>query len=236
MSKKDKKGKNQKSRLPLVVSLLLVAGILISYFVFPEVQSFFNEAWSVLTSDDEKKIEAWVSGFGWMGPVVLVLAMIAQMFLLVIPSVLLMVVSILAYGPVWGSLIIFISIFAASSVGYAIGSYFGSSLVDKIIGQKSEQKVADFLEDYGFWAVIVTRLNPFLSNDAISFVGGLLQMGYWKFMGATMVGITPLTLFIAYFGGSTEGLKKGLLWGSLVSLVAFGLYVWWDKKRRNKTE
>ena len=235
MSKQDKKtAKDQKSRLPLIISLLLVGSVLVSYFVFPEVQSFFNEAWNVLTSDDEERIESWVSGFGWMGPVVLILAMIAQMFLLVIPSVLLMVVSILAYGPVWGSLIIFISIFAASSVGYAIGSYFGSSLVNRIIGKKSEQKIEDFLEDYGFWAVIVTRLNPFLSNDAISFVGGLLQMGYWKFIGATMVGITPLTLFIAYFGGSTEGLKTGLLWGSLVSLAAFGLYVWWDKKWRNK--
>ena len=218
----------------MVISLLLVGSLLVSYFVIPEVQSFFNEAWNVLTSDDEEQIQNWVSGFGWMGPVVLVVAMIAQMFLLVIPSVLLMVVSILAYGPIWGSLIIFISIFAASSVGYAIGNYFGGSLVNKIIGRKSEQKIADFLEDYGFWAVIVTRLNPFLSNDAISFVGGLLQMGYWKFIGATLLGITPLTLFIAYFGGSTEGLKTGLLWGSLVSLVAFGLYIWWDKKWRNK--
>ena len=235
MSNQDKKPvKSQKSRLPLIISLLMAGSIVVSYFVFPEVQSFCNEAWNVLTSDDEERIESWVSGFGWMGPVVLVLSMIAQMFLLVIPSVLLMVVSILAYGPVWGSLIIFISIFAASSVGYAIGSYFGSSLVNRIIGKKSEQKIADFLEDYGFWAVFVTRLNPFLSNDAISFVGGLLRMGYWKFIGSTLVGITPLTLFIAYFGGSTEGLKTGLLWGSLVSLALFGLYVWWDKKWRNK--
>lgn len=235
MSNQEKKpSEDQKSKLPLVISLLLVVGIVVSYFVFPEVQSFFNEAWDVLTSDDEERIKSWVSGFGWMGPVVLVLTMIAQMFLLVIPTVLLMVVSILAYGPLWGSLIIFAAVFAASSVGYLIGGYFGSSLVNKIIGKKSEQKVEDFLDDYGFWAVIVTRLNPFLSNDAISFVGGLLQMGYWKFIGATLVGIAPLTLFIAYFGGSTDGLKTGLLWGSLVSLVAFGLYVWWDKKLRDK--
>ena len=236
MSNWDKKTcKDKKSRLPVVISLLLVASVLISYFVFPEVKSFFNEAWKVLTSDDQERIESWVSGFGWMGPVVLVLAMIAQMFLLIIPSVLLMVVAILAYGPVWGSVIVFTSVFAASSVGYVIGDYFGDSIVKKIIGAKSEKKVEDFLDDYGFWAVIVTRLNPFLSNDAISFVGGLLQMGYWKFIGATLVGIAPLTLFIAYFGGSTEGLKTGLLWGSLVSLVTFGAYVWWDKKWRDKS-
>lgn len=231
---KNTSSKNRKSRLPLYLSITVVAGLTISYFVFPEMASFFDEAWKVLTSDDEAQIKEWVSGFGWMGPLVLVLAMIAQMFMLIIPSVLLMVVAILAYGPVWGSVIVFAAVFAASSVGYVIGDYFGDSIVKKIIGQKSEKKVEDFLDDYGFWAVIVTRLNPFLSNDAISFVGGLLQMGYWKFIGATLVGIAPLTLFIAYFGKSTEGLKTGLLWGSLASLMAFGLYVWWDKKIRNK--
>tara|TARA_R110002153_G_scaffold77970_3_gene199816 strand:+ start:287 stop:922 length:636 start_codon:yes stop_codon:yes gene_type:complete len=210
----------------------LVFGIVTSYFLIPEVKEFLDEAWSVLTSDDEERVQKWVSGFGWLGPIILVLAMIAQMFLLVVPSILLMVVSVLAYGPIWGSIIIIASVYAASTVGYFIGSYFGDTIVKRIIGKKSEKKVASFLDDYGFWAVIVTRLNPFLSNDAISFVGGLLRMGYWKFMGATLVGIAPLTAFIAIFGKSIDELKMGLLWGSVISLLAFGAYIWWDKKHK----
>ncbi|SFR57329.1 TVP38/TMEM64 family protein [Maribacter stanieri] len=221
-----------KSKLPLYISIALVFGIVTSYFLIPEVKEFLDEAWSVLTSDDEERVQKWVSGFGWLGPIVLVLAMIAQMFLLVVPSILLMVVSVLAYGPIWGSVIIIASVYAASTVGYFIGSYFGDTIVKRIIGKKSEKKVASFLDDYGFWAVIVTRLNPFLSNDAISFVGGLLRMGYWKFMGATLVGIAPLTAFIAIFGKSIDELKMGLLWGSVISLLAFGAYIWWDKKHK----
>ncbi|WP_339725153.1 TVP38/TMEM64 family protein [Maribacter stanieri] len=221
-----------KSKLPLYISIALVLGIVTSYFLIPEVKEFLDEAWSVLTSDDEERVQKWVSGFGWLGPIVLVLAMIAQMFLLVVPSILLMVVSVLAYGPIWGSVIIIVSVYAASTVGYFIGSYFGDTIVKRIIGKKSEKKVASFLDDYGFWAVIVTRLNPFLSNDAISFVGGLLRMGYWKFMGATLVGIAPLTAFIAIFGKSIDELKMGLLWGSVISLLAFGAYIWWDKKHK----
>lgn len=221
-----------KSKLPLYISIALVLGIVTSYFLIPEVKEFLDEAWSVLTSDDEERVQKWVSSFGWLGPIVLVLAMIAQMFLLVVPSILLMVVSVLAYGPIWGSVIIIASVYAASTVGYFIGSYFGDTIVKRIIGKKSEKKVATFLDDYGFWAVIVTRLNPFLSNDAISFVGGLLRMGYWKFMGATLVGIAPLTAFIAIFGKSIDELKMGLLWGSVISLLAFGAYIWWDKKHK----
>jgi len=69
-----------------------------------------------------------------MGPIVLILAMIARIFLLVVPTILLMVGWILVYGPVWGSLIVLASVNAASSVGYLIGGYFGDSIVTKIIG------------------------------------------------------------------------------------------------------
>ena len=224
----------KKSKAPLIVSGIIIIGLVAAYFFIPGVREFFTEAWDVLTSNDEERITEWVSDFGWMGPTMLILAMVAQMFLIVIPSVALMVVSILAYGPIFGSLIIFAAIFTASSVGYFIGRYFGPVIVEKLIGPSNKFKIEDFIEDYGFWAVIVTRINPFLSNDAISFVGGILKMGYWRFIGATLVGIAPLTIFIAIIGKSTDGLKTGLLWGSLVSLAIFILYVWWDKKKRKK--
>lgn len=226
----------KKSKLPLYISALIIVTIVLSYFFIPGVKEFLNEAWEVLTSDDNERIKSWVDNFGWLGPVVLILAMTLQMFLLVIPTIALMVVSVLAYGPVWGSVIILASVFVASSVGYFIGRYFGPVIVDKLIGHKTEKKIGEFIGDYGFWAVIVTRLNPFLSNDAISFVGGILRMGYWRFIGATLLGIAPLTLFIAVIGKSTDQLKTGLLWGSIVSLILFGLYVYWDRRKRKKKD
>ncbi|WP_209402090.1 TVP38/TMEM64 family protein [Pseudozobellia sp. WGM2] len=224
----------QKSRWPLIISIVLLASLVLSYFLIPSVENFFNDAWSVLTSGEQEKTKNWVKQFGAWGPIVLIVAMIAQMFLIIVPTIMLMVVSIVAYGPVWGSFIVLASVFCASSVGYIIGKFLGQGRVEKIIGRKTEKKVEGFLDDYGFWAVIITRLNPFLSNDAISFVGGILNMGYWKFIGATLVGITPLTLFIAILGKSTDNLKTGLLWGSLISLAIFLGYIWWDKKRKQK--
>lgn len=227
----EEKNVNQ-SKLPLYISLGLVTLIVLAYFLFPSAQNFLDEAWGVLTSGDNNRIQQWFKDFGWMAPVLLIIAMVAQMFLIVIPTIALMVVSILAYGPIWGSLIVFVAVFTASSVGYFIGRYFGPVIVEKIIGHKSEKKVADFLEDYGFWAVFITRLNPLLSNDAISFVGGILKMGYRKFISATIIGIAPLTIFIAILGKSTQGLKTGLLWGSIISLILFGAYIYWDKRKR----
>jgi len=191
-----------------------------------------DTAWSILTSDDEQRIQEWVSGFGWFGPILLILAMVVQMFLIVIPTIALMVVSILAYGPMWGSVIVLMAVSVASSVGYFIGRYLGKNFITRLLGENTENKITKFIESYGSWAVIITRLNPFLSNDAISFIAGLLKMGYWKFIGATMVGILPLTVFIAILGKSTDQLKTGLFWGSLASLGLFVCYIFWEKYKK----
>ena len=221
---------DSKSNLPVYLSAALVGGTVALYFLVPDAQAFMDEIWQVLTSNDEQRIKQWVSNFGWLGPIVLTLAMVAQMFLLVIPTILLMIVSILAYGPVWGSVIILCGVFMASSVGYFIGHYLSQTFVMRLLGKKTENNIEQFIELYGFWAVIVTRLNPFLSNDAISFVGGIVKMSYWRFISATMVGILPLTIFIAILGEDINTLKSGLFWGSLVSLVIFIGYVFWNKK------
>jgi len=221
-----------KSKLPLIVSGGIVAALILSYFFIPSVHEFLKNAWDVLTSDDKNRIENWVENFGWVGPLIIILAMVVQMFLIIIPSILLMVVAILAYGPLWGSVLILVAVYAASSVGYVLGRYFGQFFADKILGRKTEKKIEAFVEDYGFWAIAISRFNPFLSNDAISFVAGMLKMSYWKFIAATLVGIVPLAVYIAFIGQSTDQLKSGLLWGSLVSLILFGAYLYWDKKIR----
>jgi uncharacterized membrane protein YdjX (TVP38/TMEM64 family) len=225
-------GTVQKSKAPLYFSLALVGGLLAAYLLIPGIQDFFKEAWEVLSSDDEARIQDWVGQFGWLGPLVIIGAMVLQMFLLVIPTPLLMVVCVLAFGPFWGTLIILVAIFTASSIGYMIGAYLGPPVVGKLLGRKGQRKVEEFIDDYGFWAILVTRLAPFLSNDAVSFVGGMLRMGYWKFISATLLGITPLALLIAWLGQENDRLKEGLLWVSVVSFIGFGGYVWWDRRRK----
>jgi len=221
-----------KSRLPLYLSVSLIAATVAFYFLIPEFQAFMDEAWKVLTSDDQQQIKNWVDDFGWYGPFVLVLAMIIQMFLIIIPSILLMVVSVLAYGPIWGSIINLGAVFLASSIGYIVGISLGQNFVLKLLGKSNERSIEKFIKEFGFWAVVIARLNPFLSNDAISFVAGILKMGYWRFIAATITGILPLTIFIAILGKSTDGLKNGLLIGSIISLVVFGIYYYWKKKQK----
>ena len=229
-----KKSKRKKSRLPLILSTILFALVIGTYFLIPEVKNFITEAFQTLTSEDEERISLWVEQLGIWGPAFIIIAMSLQMFLLIIPSPLLIVISVLAYGPVLGSILSIIAVAVASTLGFLIGKYLGEAFISKLIGKKKEAKMKEMVDRYGTWAVFITRITPVLSNDAISFASGILRMKYLKFLGATLAGITPLTLLIAYFGETNERLKWGLFWVSLISLILLFAYIIYDRKKQSK--
>lgn len=87
-------------KLPLIISFSLVGILVTCYFIIPSFQGFINEAFDVLTSDDQKRITQWVAQFKLAGPIVLILIMVVQMFLFVVPNVFRMMVTMICYGPV----------------------------------------------------------------------------------------------------------------------------------------
>ncbi|QCR22957.1 TVP38/TMEM64 family protein [Pontibacter sp. SGAir0037] len=230
----ENKGETKQSKWPLVLTGLILVGLVASYFFIPAFQETIREGWQVMTSGEEERISEWVNQFGFWGPFFIILAMVAQMFLLVVNVVLLMLVAILAYGPIWGSLIAIVAVLVASTIAYLIGHGLGEAGVSRLIGSKAEKKVEGFVEEYGIWAVVIARISPFLSNDAVSFVAGLAGMGYIKFISATLGGIIPLTVLLAWLGENNDRLKSGLIWVSAVSLAGFIGYVLYDKYVRKK--
>ncbi|RAK65898.1 TVP38/TMEM64 family protein [Hymenobacter edaphi] len=220
------------THLPLYITLGILGALLAAYFFWPAFQQQLQAGWAALRSGEQAQVAAWVRQFGFWGPVVLVLAMVAQMFLFVINNALLILVAVLAYGPWWGSLLAWVGVLTASSLGYWIGRSLGEAFIIRLLGEKAEHKVADFVTRYGAGAVALARLTPIVSNDAISFVAGVARMGYLKFISVTAVAIIPLIGLLAYLGQDSDRLKTGLLWVSGGGLLLFGGYIWWDKKHR----
>lgn len=227
-SQKDGKGKHNNALF--WISLILLAGLVASYFIFPAFKEGVNEAFDVITSEDEDRIRSWVKQFGLLGPVVLILAMIAQMFLFIVPNLLLFIIAILCYGPVWGSLICLAGVFASSSLGFVIGRRLGPRAIDRFVSKKAQGKISLFVRRYGVNAIAIARLSS-LASDALGFVAGILEMEYKKFITATMAGITPVILLIAIFGKNGK-VEKGLLWIAGISLVILVVYIILDKKKR----
>jgi uncharacterized membrane protein YdjX (TVP38/TMEM64 family) len=227
-----KDNKVKPSKLPITISLSLLAVLVACYFLIPSFKDTINEVFKVLTSDDEERIKAWVKRFGMAGPLVLIIIMVAQMFLFVVPNVLLMMIAIIMYGPIWGAVISFVGVFVSSSVGYTIGRRLGPVTVNKLISVKTQIKISEFVEHYGVAAIAITRISS-LSNDSLSIVAGLLKMSYRKYILATLCGITPLITLLALYGRSGR-IERALIWIAAISLVLLIIYIFVDKKIKKK--
>ncbi|HTE23191.1 TVP38/TMEM64 family protein [Flavitalea sp.] len=218
---------------PLIISVSLLGILIGCYFLIPSFQDFIKEGFDVLTSDDQQRISKWVGGLGWAGPVLLILIMVFQMFLFVVPNILLMIVAIVSYGPVWGGLISLLGVFASSSLGYLIGKHLGPVTVQKFMSEKAQKKASEFIKEYGVIAIAITRLSS-LSNDSLSIVAGLLKMKYHKYILATLCGITPLIVLLAIYGNNGK-ILTALIWIAAVSLVLLIIYIIISRRKKRKS-
>ncbi|GAA4319829.1 VTT domain-containing protein [Pontixanthobacter gangjinensis] len=221
-------------KISYILTLSTVAGLLILYFAHSSFQEFLNETWDILWSNDEEKISAHFESFGFWGPVAIIIVMILQIFLVVFPSWLPMIVAVLAYGFWGGALISIAGVYCASTIAFYLGKWLGEDNLEKVMGKSKNKKVEYWVSEYGFWTIAIFRISPFLSNDAISIIAGMLSMKYRKFILATLTGIIPLSFAIAYFGQDTTSLKNGLYWIGGAGIVIYGLYVYIDYRKRKK--
>ncbi|SFN72441.1 TVP38/TMEM64 family protein [Salegentibacter flavus] len=221
-------------KISYILTATIILGLLIAYFTYPPFGDFINKSWEILLSKDEERIRDYFKGFGFWGPLAIVILMILQIFLIVFPSWLPMIVAVMAYGFIGGVLISVIGVFLASSLGYTIGRLLGEDNLAKILGKNKNKKVNNMVEEYGFWAIALFRVSPFLSNDAISIIAGMLTMSYRKFILATLSGIIPLAIAIGYFAEDPDTLKNGLYWIGGVGFVMYGLYIYVDRRKQRK--
>lgn len=222
------------SRKTLLVTSVLVLIILLScYFFIPAVNGGINEAFEILTSGDEARIKDWVSDFGLWGPLVIIVGMVASMFLFVVPNLLLLIISSVSYGPLWGSLISLVAVFISSTVAYSLGYWIGPSVLKRLVGSNVHEKMTRLVRMYGVGVIVLFRMSPLLSNEAISFIPALLRMKYKKFILATLAGSVPVIAILAYTAGEGN-FKTVMIWLSIISLVGYVVYLFIGQRVRSR--
>jgi uncharacterized membrane protein YdjX (TVP38/TMEM64 family) len=226
----------QPSRLTWLIPVGIIALLVLLYFVWPSYQNLVDQTYQMVRRGDREALQNWVSGCGVWGVLLVYALMIAQTLLAFIPSLLVTLVPVLAYGSFWGGVVAWSGLLLAAWVAYGIGRMLGTVTVERFIGHETEQRVEEFVSRYGVWGVIAARVSPALSTDAVSFVAGLIKMGFWRFSFATALGTLPLVALIAFLGRDVERLRGGLIWVSVISLGLFVAYVLWDRRRARSAE
>lgn len=218
-----------------ILSGSILLGLIITYFLYDPFKDFIDQTFEVLISEDKDRIHEYFKQFGFWGPLAIIVFIILQMFLIVFPSWLPIIVAVMAYGFWWGVLISLSGIVIASTLGYFIGLKLKGVLLKKILGEKKMEKMDFWIQNYAFGTVVLFRISPYLSNDGISFIAGMVDMNYKKFMMATLVGIIPLAFAVGYFSQDISTLENGLYWVGGGGLVIYAIYIYFDYKKRKKS-
>ena len=185
------------------------------------------------------------------GPLGLILAMVLQSLISPIPSELLLSIAGAAYieffGLYEGFIIAFIASFIGSIIGamicYYIGLYFQSWLESRV-SLKELDTFSQFIENYGIWAIVITRLTPFIPFDAISYVAGFVKLKNRDFIIGTIVGLVPRISFYLLIGSEVvnlaeEDLTLGLTVFVIILISLFGLMFLIERvlsKKQNNSE
>lgn len=198
------------------VSLLAAFGF--SYLFIGAVSEETNQAVRVLASGDAGVLRDYILSYGAWAPVVSAGLMVLQALLAFLPSFILAFANGLAFGVFWGGMLSLTSAALAAAISFGIAHALGRTPIEAMIGKRSLGSADKWFVKYGAYAVLISRLIPVVSFDAISYAAGLTRMSFFKFLLATVVGMTPATFVYSYLGEQAPQYMD-------VLLVAFGVII-----------
>lgn len=221
-----------KKYFSFILSGFIIVGLVTLYFVHPPFQEEVDRAWDILLSEDQERVRRYVKQFGVWGPVAIIVFTVLQMFLIVFPSLIPIIVAVLAYGFWWGILISLAGVAVASTIGYFIGRKLKHFVINSLISESTYEKSEYWISNYAYGTVVLFRVSPLFSNDGISFIAGIFGMSYRKYMAATFTGMVPLSIAVGYFSSDIDRLEQGLYWIGGIGTLLYGVYIYFDNKKR----
>ena len=212
--------------------MLLLVGIglvIICLILFYEtVWRFLGDIFAAFRSTET--VREYIAGFGALAPVISGLLMVFQSVLAPLPAFLLTIANGALFGFWWGLLLSWSSAMLGAALCFYITRWLGAKPVSRIISAPVVDKTNLFLEKYGSYAILIARLIPVISFDAVSYVAGLTRMRFIGFWVATGIGQLPATVVYSYLGDNISGYTKLLLWGFGI-VMSVSIVIWLVRNR-----
>ncbi|WAP71424.1 TVP38/TMEM64 family protein [Jiella pelagia] len=182
-----------------------------------------------------------IERLGVWGPLAIIGLMAAAIVMSPIPSGPIALVAGAAYGPLWGTAYVAIGAETGALIAFTIARHLGyewlrrwpsaQALFDRLGQDRSQNRLMAI--------VFASRLVPFISFDAVSYVAGLTPLSFWRFAIATVTGIVPLSFAFAYFGeqafsANSERLMLLLLLAGGITLLPMAVKLMRNHMRKGR--
>ena len=198
-----------------LILLLAIALVLVAYFAVPGFHSFVNEAIAVLGSADLDAVAEYIRSFGAYAVAFSFALMVFSSVLAPLPAFMITLSNAAIFGWWQGAILSWASAMAGAALCFVLARGLGRDVVEKIAGKGALAGVEGYFKKYGTRTILICRLLPFVSFDAVSYFAGLTPMGFLAFFVATGIGQTPATIVYSYVGGMLTGGAKWLMIGLL---------------------
>jgi len=174
----------------IISIVVLILTILDKTFLFKTIRDFFIVP---------------LLEIGFWAVFIFLLLMVIQSLIAPIPSELVLLSGAMIFG-FWGGTILgiigsmlsaWITYYVSNRGGRAILDATGEklSLADRMISIMDE-----WIESWGFWAIMVGRAVPVIMFDPVSYAAGLSNIKPKQYYFATLIGSIPRAIFYAYLG------------------------------------
>jgi uncharacterized membrane protein YdjX (TVP38/TMEM64 family) len=101
----------------------------------------------------------------------------------------------------WGALPMLLVFWLLSALlAYWLAERFGRPLARRLIGEERLARAERLVARGGSGALLSMRVIPLIPFNAISYAAGITRVPIVRFAWTTVVGILPLTVFVAYLG------------------------------------
>lgn len=228
------KNKNNLTRLGI---LLAAAVLLIVYLTVPAVNSFVNDAIAVLGSANLDRVADYIRSFGGWAMAFAFALMVFSSILAPLPAFMITLSNAAIFGWWQGAILSWSSAMVGAALCFFLARGLGRDVVEKFAGKGALASVEGYFQKYGTKTILVCRLLPFVSFDAVSYFAGLTPLKFWPFFIATGVGQLPATIVYSYVGGMLTGGAKLLMIGllclfSLAILVSIIRQIYVDRQAK----
>ncbi len=206
----------------IILLIVCVAGIV--YLAVPSVNDWINHAASVLGSANVDAVIEYIRSFGPYAMVFSFFLMVFSSLIAPLPAFMITLSNAAIFGWWQGAILSWSSAMVGAALCFLLARGLGRDVVEKFAGKGALASVESYFKKYGTKTILVCRLLPFVSFDAVSYFAGLTPLKFLPFFIATGIGQTPATIVYSYVGGMLTGGARIMMTG-LLCLFALSILV-----------
>ncbi len=193
--------------------ILLAGGLLATLLLVPWSR------WALLLVE-------WIRDAGLVGVIVYSIAYVAATLLL-LPGSILTAGAGLAYGPLWGTLLVSPVSVLAATLAFLLGRGIARNWVARRIAQHPRFGAIDeAIGESGFKIILLLRLSPIFPFNLLNYALGLTRVSLRDYALASLLGMLPGTFLYVYLGSLVTSASE-LLSGKRPAMGLWEQILYW---------